>query len=137
VAVVVDDSLSARRALAELMQDMGYEVHAARDGIEAAELLDQHGADIVLADLEMPRMNGLELAAHMRGQAALKDIPIVMVTSRSTEKHRQQAAAVGVNVYMTKPFTEDELARHVEQLVTPAAGRDDGDAANSTEHGVR
>jgi CheY-like chemotaxis protein len=78
VAVVVDDSLSARRALAELMRDMGYEVHAARDGIEAVELLDQHTADIVLADLEMPRMNGLELAlssARRRANASWKRWP--------------------------------------------------------------
>jgi len=139
VALVVDDSLSARRALAELMQDLGYEVHAARDGIEAVELLDLHGADIVLADLEMPRMNGLELAAHIRAHAKMKHIPIIMVTSRSTDKHRQQATSVGVNVYLNKPFAEDVLVRHVEQLLTQAhpGSESDAGAASSSEQSGR
>lgn len=139
VALVVDDSLSARRALAELMQDLGYQVHAARDGIEAVELLDLHGADIVLADLEMPRMNGLELAAHIRAQSKLKHIPIIMVTSRSTDKHRQQATSVGVNVYLNKPFAEDELVRHVEQLLTQTqpATQQDNAPPNSSEQSSR
>ena len=69
--------------------------------------------DIMLVDLEMPRMNGLELTAHVRTNEATHGIPVIMITSRSTEKHRQQASKAGVNVYMTKPFAEDELASNI------------------------
>lgn len=114
IAMVVDDSLSARRALAEFMADSGYEVIAARDGLDAIELIQQRRPDILLVDLEMPRMNGLELTSHVRANQETKHIPVIMITSRSTEKHRQQAHATGVNIYLTKPFTEDVLMEHVE-----------------------
>ena len=115
-ALVVDDSLSARRALAQFMQDSGFEVRVARDGLEAAQLIAARRPDILLADLEMPRMNGIELAAHVRATAATRDLPIIMVTSRSTAKHRKQAEAAGVNVYLTKPFSDDEMLQHVHAL---------------------
>ncbi len=115
-ALVVDDSLTARRTLAEFVQDMGYEVRTARDGLEAIDIIEGKIPDIVLADLEMPRMNGLELTTHIRAKKETRDIPIIMITSRSTEKHRQQAESAGVNIYLTKPFSEDELMQHIEQL---------------------
>jgi chemosensory pili system protein ChpA (sensor histidine kinase/response regulator) len=118
-ALVVDDSLSARRSLAQLAQDAGLEVRTARDGLEAIELIASKRPDIVLADLEMPRMNGLELAAHLRANQATRDLPIIMITSRSTDKHRREAAAMGVNVYLTKPFAEDELLGHLKKLLPP------------------
>ncbi|MBZ4193610.1 MAG: response regulator, partial [Candidatus Contendobacter sp.] len=118
-ALVVDDSLSARRSLAQLAQDAGLEVRTARDGLEAIEIIASKRPDIVLADLEMPRMNGLELAAHLRANQATRDLPIIMITSRSTDKHRREAAAMGVNVYLTKPFAEDELLGHLKKLLPP------------------
>jgi chemosensory pili system protein ChpA (sensor histidine kinase/response regulator) len=119
VALVVDDSLSARRALADFVKDLGFEVHTAGDGLEALASIERRVPDLLFVDLEMPRMNGLELAAHVRSQKATAQLPIIMVTSRSTEKHRRSAAQAGVNVYLVKPFSEDELAEHIHQLTAP------------------
>jgi CheY-like chemotaxis protein len=90
-ALAVDDSLSARRSLAQFVQDTGLEVRTARDGLEAIEIINRKRPDIVLADLEMPRMNGLELAAHLRANQTTHDLPVIMITSRSTDKHRREA----------------------------------------------
>jgi chemosensory pili system protein ChpA (sensor histidine kinase/response regulator) len=115
-ALVVDDSLSARRAAAQFMRDAGFTVRTAIDGIEAATLIEKQVPDIVLVDMEMPRMNGLELTTHVRTRDSTRHVPIIMITSRSTEKHRRQAESAGVNVYLTKPFSDDELLEHVERL---------------------
>lgn len=117
VALVVDDSLSARRSLAEFVKDIGYDVRMARDGIEALDVIEKKKPDIILVDLEMPRMNGLELTSHVRSKADTKDIPIIMITSRSTEKHREMADTAGVNNYLTKPFSEDELLEKIQNLL--------------------
>lgn len=116
--LVVDDSLSARRATAQVLADAGFEVRTAVDGLDAAGMLDRALPDLLVADLEMPRMNGLELAAHLRARPGGGDIPIVMITSRSTDKHRAQAMAAGVNEYFAKPFNEDQLLASVNRLVT-------------------
>ncbi|MEN9472606.1 MAG: hypothetical protein RLZZ495_695 [Pseudomonadota bacterium] len=115
-ALVVDDSLSARRATIQFMKDSGFDVRGAIDGIEAIEILTKWKPSILLVDMEMPRMNGLDLTAHVRAQADMAHIPIIMITSRSTEKHRSQAKAAGVNVYLTKPFSEEDLLEHLAQL---------------------
>jgi chemotaxis protein histidine kinase CheA/CheY-like chemotaxis protein len=115
--LAVDDSLSARRSLAQFAQDAGFEVRTARDGLEAIEIIKGKRPDLVLADLEMPRMNGLELTAHLRANQATHEMPVIMITSRSTEKHRREAEAMGVNVYLTKPFVEDELLGHIHRLL--------------------
>ena len=107
--MIVDDSLSVRRTLSELISDAGYQVVIARDGLEAVELLVKERPVAVLADLEMPRMNGLELTSHIRGTPKLAEIPIIMITSRSQRKHRDEASRVGVTAYINKPYTEDEL----------------------------
>ncbi len=116
LALVVDDSLSARRALVQVMEDAGYEVRAARDGMEAVQLVEARRPDIVLADMEMPRMNGIELTSHLRARPRTADLPVIMITSRSTAKHRRQAEAAGVDVYLTKPFLDDQLLEHVAVL---------------------
>jgi chemosensory pili system protein ChpA (sensor histidine kinase/response regulator) len=72
----------------------------------------------VLTDLEMPNMNGLELTTHLRSKSALAELPVIMITSRSMDKHRRQAMSSGVNVYLTKPYTEIELLQHVANAVT-------------------
>ncbi len=118
--LAVDDSLSARRSLAQFAQDAGFEVRTARDGLEAIEIIKGKRPDLVLADLEMPRMNGLELTAHLRANQATHELPVIMITSRSTEKHRREAETTGVNVYLTKPFVEDELLGHIHRLLRPA-----------------
>ena len=117
IALVVDDSLSARRALAQVIQDAGFDVRTAKDGLEAVSIIEKKKPDILLVDMEMPRMNGMELTSHVRGFDNTKDIPVIMVTSRSTDKHRKQAEEAGVDVYVTKPFSEDDLLDHVHELL--------------------
>jgi len=119
-ALVVDDSLSARRSLAQFMRDAGFDVRTARDGLEAISIIDGRRPDILLVDLEMPRMNGLELTSHVRSNAVTQDLPVIVVTSRSTTKHRQQAETVGVNAYITKPFAEEELLEYIQSTLGAA-----------------
>jgi chemotaxis protein histidine kinase CheA/ActR/RegA family two-component response regulator len=116
--LVVDDSLSVRRAVGTLLEDQGYDVTLARDGLEAVKAIDVARPDVVLTDLEMPNMNGLELTAHLRSKSAFADLPVIMITSRSMDKHRRQAMSAGVNVYLTKPYTDLELLQHVASAVT-------------------
>ncbi len=117
IVLAVDDSLSARRSLAQFVQDAGFEVRTARDGLEAIEIINSKRPDLVLADLEMPRMNGLELTAHLRANQTTHDLPVIMITSRSTAKHRHEAEAVGVDTYLTKPFMEDDLLEQMHRLL--------------------
>ena len=118
--LVVDDSLSVRRAMEQLLRDAGYEVRLARDGLEAVSIIQGKRPDIMLVDMEMPRMNGIELATHVRNSAGVNDVPIIMITSRSTDKHRKQAAAAGVSHYMTKPYAEDQLLQQISTLINAA-----------------
>jgi chemosensory pili system protein ChpA (sensor histidine kinase/response regulator) len=117
-ALVVDDSLSARRSLAQFMSDSGFQVRTARDGVEAVKIMQVKQPDLLLVDLEMPRMNGLELTHHVRADDETRDVPIIMITSRSTEKHRKQAKAAGVTQYFTKPYAEEALMEEVYKLCT-------------------
>jgi chemotaxis protein histidine kinase CheA len=115
-ALVVDDSLTARRLAAKVMKDAGYTVRTAIDGLDAVSILQNFVPDVLLVDMEMPRMNGLELTSHVRNAERTKHIPVIMITSRSTEKHRLQAKTAGVDVYLTKPFSDEVLLDHVMQL---------------------
>lgn len=115
--LVVDDSLSQRRALEQLLHDTGFHVISARDGIEAVEMLEKVKPDIVLTDLEMPRMNGIELAAHIRSKEGSKTIPVIMITSRTTQKHRKMAEDAGVSFYIVKPVREDDLLAKMQILM--------------------
>jgi chemosensory pili system protein ChpA (sensor histidine kinase/response regulator) len=119
-ALVIDDSLSARRSAAQLLGDMGLSVTTAIDGVDAIDKLEEKIPDVVLVDLEMPRMNGLEFTSHLRNRADTKELPVIMITSRATAKHRQLAENTGVNVYLNKPFSEDELMGHVTKSVGDA-----------------
>ncbi|BBL75270.1 hybrid sensor histidine kinase/response regulator [Methylomagnum ishizawai] len=117
LALVVDDSLSNRRALEQLLGDVGYRVQTARDGVEATELLGRVRPDIVLTDLEMPRMNGIELAGHIRARPEYGRLPIVMITSRTTQRHRKLAAEAGIDAYLTKPVRDDDLLDRIRGLL--------------------
>jgi chemosensory pili system protein ChpA (sensor histidine kinase/response regulator) len=122
-ALIVDDSLSVRRAIATLLEDHGYEVTLARDGLEAVKSLEAARPDVLLTDLEMPNMNGLELAQHVRSRPELAGLTVIMITSRSMDKHRRQGLSAGVDVYLTKPYTDNELLQHVAEAVTGRAER--------------
>jgi len=119
--LVVDDSLSVRTALATLLGEHGFQVRTAKDGLEAIESIGERRPALVLADLEMPRMNGLELTAHIRANAALRELPVVMITSRTAAKHRNLAQAAGVSDYITKPYQESDLVTRLRTLLARAA----------------
>jgi chemosensory pili system protein ChpA (sensor histidine kinase/response regulator) len=107
--VVADDSLTIRRALGDLLRDAGYEVELARDGLEALMACERNAPAVLLVDLEMPRMNGLELAAHLRKDTRFAAMPIVMITSRTAERHRAMAEAAGVDAVLGKPYSDDDV----------------------------
>jgi chemosensory pili system protein ChpA (sensor histidine kinase/response regulator) len=107
--LVVDDSITVRRVTQRLLQREGYRVSMAADGLQALERLQEERPTVVLSDIEMPRMDGFDLARNIRGDARLSDLPIIMITSRIAEKHREHAKELGVDHYLGKPYAEDEL----------------------------
>ena len=116
-ALVVDDSITVRRVTQRLLERNGMRVLTARDGMDAITLLQDHVPDIILLDIEMPRMDGYEVAAHVRNDPRLKDVPIIMITSRSGEKHRARAIEIGVDDYLSKPYQEAQLLDAIAPLV--------------------
>jgi chemotaxis protein histidine kinase CheA/CheY-like chemotaxis protein len=119
--LVVDDSLSVRTALSTLLTEEGFEIRTAKDGVEAIEAIDKRLPAAVLVDFEMPRMNGVELTMHLRANPATRSLPVIMVTSRTTQKHRSQAEAAGVNDYVTKPYRESDLLMLLRSTLGRAA----------------
>jgi chemosensory pili system protein ChpA (sensor histidine kinase/response regulator) len=117
-ALVVDDSITVRRVTQRLLERNGMRVLTAKDGVDAVSLLQENLPDIILLDIEMPRMDGYEVAAHVRNDPRLKDIPIVMITSRVSEKHRARAIELGVDDYLGKPYQESQLLDAIEPLVS-------------------
>ena len=111
--LVVDDSITVRRVTQRLLKREGYRVALAADGLQALERLQEEKPTVVLSDIEMPRMDGFDLARNIRADAALRDLPIIMITSRIAEKHREHARELGVDHYLGKPYSEDELLRLV------------------------
>jgi chemosensory pili system protein ChpA (sensor histidine kinase/response regulator) len=109
--LVVDDSLTVRKITGRLLERSGYHVVTAKDGIDALEQMVELVPDVMLVDIEMPRMDGFDLTRNVRADARLKATPIIMITSRTAEKHRNYAAEIGVNHYLGKPYDEDELLR--------------------------
>jgi chemosensory pili system protein ChpA (sensor histidine kinase/response regulator) len=116
-ALVVDDSITVRRVTQRLLERNGMRVMTAKDGVDALSILQEHIPDVILLDIEMPRMDGYELASHVRADARLADVPIVMITSRVGEKHRARAIEIGVNDYLGKPYQENQLLDAIEPLV--------------------
>ena len=115
--LVVDDAYSVRNSLRQLLQDAGYAVDSARDGLEAIASLQAQGADLLLTDLEMPHMNGAQLCSHLRASADWQALPIIMISSRTQDKHRQLAADAGVSAYLGKPYAEAELLALIAHLL--------------------
>jgi chemosensory pili system protein ChpA (sensor histidine kinase/response regulator) len=117
VVVVVDDSISIRKFVGRMLEKAGYRVKLASDGLEASEIVAQVGCHLVITDLEMPRMNGYELMAHLRQSPATKRVPVLVVTSRAGAKHRERAMKEGASGFLTKPVQEDQLIATVESLI--------------------
>jgi len=124
LVMVVDDSLTMRKVTGRVLERHNFEVVAARDGVEALERLEERVPDLMLLDIEMPRMDGYELATAMRADPRYREVPIVMITSRSGDKHRQRAFEIGVQRYLGKPYQELDLMRNVYDLLGIARVRE-------------
>src|SRR5690606_6754733 len=109
LVLVVDDSITVRRVTQRLLAREGYRVALAADGLQALERLQQERPAVVLSDIEMPRMDGFDLVRNIRSDARLADLPVIMITSRIAEKHREHARELGVDHYLGKPYSEEEL----------------------------
>jgi len=123
VVIVADDSISVRKFVGRMLEKAGYRVMLASDGLEAAELVAQHGCHLVITDLEMPRMTGYELMAQLRQSPSTRRIPVMVVTSRAGAKHRDRAIKEGAVAFLTKPVQEDQLTEAVEQLIGTEAAQ--------------
>ncbi|MGD9190225.1 MAG: hybrid sensor histidine kinase/response regulator, partial [Desulfobacteraceae bacterium] len=114
--LVVDDSVSVRTVVARLMQRQGWQARTAKDGVEAIERLHTRKPDLIILDVEMPRMNGYEFMSSLRAQDAFRETPVIMLTSRASAKHREKAEALGVNGFMTKPYEDEKFIALVRRL---------------------
>lgn len=126
--MVVDDSITIRKVTARALERQGYQVHTARDGVDAVAQLQELVPDLMLLDIEMPRMDGFELATHIRNDARLRHMPIIMITSRTGDKHRQRAMEIGVNRYLGKPYQEMDLLTQIREVLADTRGAGGGQA---------
>jgi chemosensory pili system protein ChpA (sensor histidine kinase/response regulator) len=117
VVMVVDDSLTVRKVTQRMLEREGYQVILAKDGVDALEKLQEQTPDLMLVDIEMPRMDGFDLTRNIRGNDSTQNIPIIMITSRTADKHRNYALDLGVNAYFGKPFQEDVLVAAIAGLL--------------------
>ena len=115
--MVVDDSVTVRKVTSRLLERQGMDVMLAKDGVEAVAMLQERRPDIMLLDIEMPRMDGFEVARQIRHDDRLANLPIVMISSRTGSKHQERAEELGVNRFLGKPFQENELLATIEELV--------------------
>jgi chemosensory pili system protein ChpA (sensor histidine kinase/response regulator) len=117
LAMVVDDSITVRRVMERFLERNGMRVVTAKDGMDAISLLQDHKPDIILLDIEMPRMDGYEFASHVRNDERVSDVPIIMITSRVGDKHRARAIEIGVNDYVGKPYQDAKLLEAIQRLL--------------------
>ncbi len=121
LVMVVDDSLTVRKITTRMLTRAGYEVVTAKDGVDALEQLNDVSPTVMLLDVEMPRMDGFELTKRLRQDSKTKQLPIIMITSRTADKHRDHAMQLGVNAYLGKPYQEDDLLDRIADFVKAAA----------------
>ena len=117
LVMVVDDSITMRKVTTRVLEREQLEVITAKDGMDALEKLQERVPDVMLLDIEMPRMDGFELATHMKNDVRFRHVPIIMITSRTGEKHRQRAFEIGVDRYLGKPYSEADLLRNVSEML--------------------
>ncbi len=115
--MVVDDSITIRKVTERILQRYGIEVVLAKDGVDATSQLQERIPDLMLLDIEMPRMDGFEVASFVRNDENLKDLPIIMITSRTGAKHKEKAMEIGVNQYLGKPFQEEDLISNINNIL--------------------
>jgi chemosensory pili system protein ChpA (sensor histidine kinase/response regulator) len=116
--MVVDDSITIRKITERMLKRYGIEVVLAKDGVDATNLLQENIPDLMLLDIEMPKMDGFEVASYVRNDDRLKDIPIIMITSRTGSKHKEKAMKIGVDQYLGKPFQEDDLISNINAILS-------------------
>jgi chemosensory pili system protein ChpA (sensor histidine kinase/response regulator) len=126
LVMVVDDSVTMRKVTGRVLERHNFEVATAKDGLDALERMAEVVPDLMLLDIEMPRMDGYELASAMKAEPRLRNVPIIMITSRTGDKHRQRAFEIGVERYLGKPYQEHELLRNVFELLAQQRADDDG-----------
>jgi chemosensory pili system protein ChpA (sensor histidine kinase/response regulator) len=119
VVMVVDDSLTVRKITSRLLEREGYQVLTAKDGVDALQQLKDTIPGVMLVDIEMPRMDGFDLTKNVRADPRTAAVPIIMISSRTADKHRNQAAQLGVNAFLGKPYQEAELLQHISGFVGP------------------
>jgi chemosensory pili system protein ChpA (sensor histidine kinase/response regulator) len=115
--MVVDDSITVRKVTTRLLERNNFKTVSAKDGVDALAQLQEIKPDVMLLDVEMPRMDGFELATNIRNDDSLKNLPIIMITSRTGQKHRDRAMNIGVNIYMGKPYSEGELLENIDSML--------------------
>ena len=115
--MVIDDSITMRKVTSRVLERHNIQVTTAKDGLEAVAMLQTQVPDLAILDIEMPRMDGFEVVAHVRNQPSLRHLPIIMVTSRGGEKHRERAMKLGVNDYLTKPYQEEQLMVSIRKIL--------------------
>jgi chemosensory pili system protein ChpA (sensor histidine kinase/response regulator) len=121
LVMVVDDSLTVRNVTSRLLTRNGYRVATARDGLDALQQIQETTPDVLLADIEMPRMDGFDLTKNCKATPRTASIPIIMITSRLAPKHRDYAERLGVNAYLGKPYEEAELLAHIARFTASTA----------------
>jgi len=117
LALVADDSITMRKITTRVLEAHDFEVITARDGVEATEQMQERVPDVLLLDIEMPRMDGYQVAEYVRADARLRNVPIIMITSRAGKKHRDRGVKAGANAYLSKPYKESELISEVMKLL--------------------
>jgi chemosensory pili system protein ChpA (sensor histidine kinase/response regulator) len=117
LVMVVDDSLTVRKITTRLLTRAGYQVVTAKDGVDALEQLGEINPSVMLLDVEMPRMDGFELTKQLRREAKTQNLPIIMITSRTADKHRDYALQLGVNAYLGKPYQEEVLLQQIAGFI--------------------
>jgi chemosensory pili system protein ChpA (sensor histidine kinase/response regulator) len=122
LVMVVDDSITIRRVTERLLLKHGYRVSTAKDGLDAMAKLQTESPVTILLDIEMPRADGFEVAAFVRNNERIRKVPIIMITSRSGDKHRERALQIGVNRYLIKPYQEDQLISEVRGVLEETKG---------------
>jgi chemosensory pili system protein ChpA (sensor histidine kinase/response regulator) len=127
--MVVDDSVTVRKVTQRLLQREGYEVMLAKDGLDALRQLEERQPEVMLLDIEMPRMDGFDLTRNLRADSRFLHLPIIMISSRTGEKHRGIAESIGVNHFLGKPYDEDSLLHLIERFVKEGRGQPQGSAA--------
>jgi len=116
--MVVDDSVTVRKVTTRFLEREGFNVITAKDGVDALRVLQDEIPDLMLLDIEMPRMDGFEVAKNIRTTSRWKHLPIIMITSRTGDKHRDRAMELGVNDYMGKPYQEEALLEGINKLLS-------------------